>query len=67
MGALAGYLTHCLNRGNPSWEDMKTGVAVATVVSAVTCEKFGTVSLFSLRREELAERIAAFRSMTSWQ
>lgn len=67
MGALAGYLTHCINGGNPSWEDMKTGVAIATVVAAVTCEKFGTVSLFSLRREELAERIAAFKAMTSWQ
>lgn len=67
MGALAGYLTHCVNAGNPAWEDMKTGVAIATVVAAATCEKFGTVSLFSLRREELAERIAAFRAMTTWQ
>ena len=67
MGALAGYLTHCINGGNPDWEDMKTGVAIATVVAAATCEKFGTVSLFSLKREELAERIAAFRAMTAWQ
>lgn len=67
MGALAGYLTHCVNAGNPAWKDMKTGVAIATVVAAATCEKFGTVSLFSLRREELAERIAAFRAMTTWQ
>ncbi len=67
MGALAGYLTHCINGGTPSWEDMKTGVAIATVVAAATCEKFGTVSLFSLKREELAERIAAFKAMTSWQ
>lgn len=67
MGALAGYLTHCINGGSPSWEDMKTGVAIATVVAAATCEKFGTVSLFSLKREELASRIAAFRAMTAWQ
>ena len=67
MGALAGYLTHCINGGNPDWEDVKTGVAIATVVAAATCEKFGTVSLFSLKREELAERIAAFRAMTAWQ
>lgn len=67
MGALAGYLTHCINGGNPSWEDMKTGVAVATVVAAATCEKFGTVSLFALKRQELAQRIAQFRSMTAWQ
>lgn len=67
MGALAGFLTHCINGGNPSWEDMKSGVAVATVVAAATCEKFGTVSLFSLNREELANRINAFRAMTTWQ
>lgn len=67
MGALAGYLTHCVNGGKPAWDDLKTGVAIATVVAAATCEKFGTVSLFSLRREELAERIAAFRAMTTWQ
>lgn len=66
MGALAGYLTHCIKGGNPTWEDMKSGVAVATVVAAATCEKFGTVSLFSLRRDELAERISAFREMTAW-
>lgn len=67
MGALAGYLTHCINGGTPSWEDMKTGVAVATVVAAATCEKFGTVSLFALKRQELARRIAQFRAMTTWQ
>ena len=66
MGALAGYLTHCLNGGNPSWEDMKRGVAMATVVAAAVCEKFGTVSLFALTREELARRMEAFSEMTAW-
>ncbi|MBR3925714.1 MAG: carbohydrate kinase [Akkermansia sp.] len=66
MGALAGYLTHCLNGGQPAWEDMKSGVAMATVVAAAVCEKFGTVSLFSLTRSELASRMERFREMTSW-
>lgn len=66
MGALAGYLTHCLNGGQPAWEDMKRGVAMATVVAAAVCEKFGTVSLFSLTRSELASRMEKFREMTSW-
>lgn len=66
MGALAGYLTHCLNGGNPDWEDMKRGVAMATVVAAAVCEKFGTVSLFALTRRQLAERVEEFRRMTSW-
>lgn len=67
IGALAGYLTHCLNGGNPAWEDMKRGVAIATVVAAAVCEKFGTVSLFALSREELARRIERFREMCSWE
>ncbi len=66
MGALAGYLTHCLNNGQPDWEDMKRGVAMATVVAAAVCEKFGTVSLFALTRQQLAERMEQFREMTAW-
>ena len=67
MGALAGYLTKCLNGGNPRWEDMKRGVAIATVVAAAVCEKFGTISLFALGLHELARRIAAFQEMTNWE
>ncbi len=66
MGALAGYLTGCLNGGNPSWDDMKRGVAVASVVAASVCESFGMVSLFSMSRSELARRIEQFHQMTSW-
>ncbi len=66
MGALAGYLTGCLNGGNPSWEDMKRGIAIATVVAASVCESFGMVSLFSMSRSELAKRIEQFYQMTSW-
>lgn len=66
MGALAGHLTDCLNGGHPEWEAMKSGVALANVVAACTCEKFGTVSLFSATRAELAERIRRFHTMTQW-
>lgn len=67
MGALAGYLTGCLNGGKPNWEDMKRGVAIATVVAGAVCEKFGTISLFALSRSELATRISRFYEMTNWQ
>lgn len=67
MGALAGYLCHNLNNGHPAWEDMKRGVALATVVAAAVCSKFGTIALFSLTREELARRLARFQSMTAWE
>ena len=66
MGALAGHLTGCLNDGHPEWEAMKSGVALANIVAACTCEKFGTVSLFSATRAELAERIHRFHAMTQW-
>ncbi len=67
MGALAGYLTSCLNGGNPSWADMKRGIAIATVVAASVCESFGMVSLFSMSRAELAQRIEQFYQMTAWE
>lgn len=66
MGALAGYLTGCLRGGYPDWEDMKRGVAIATVIAGAVCEKFGTISLFALSRSELASRIEQFHHMTSW-
>lgn len=67
MGALAGYLTRCLKGKSVSWEDMKRGVAIATVVAGAVCEHFGTVSLFALSRAELARRISEFQQMTSWE
>ncbi len=67
MGALAGFLTGCLNGGNPNWDDMKRGVAIATVVAASVCESFGMVSLFSVSRAELAARIERFYQMTHWE
>lgn len=67
MGALAGYLCTRLNNGNPDWEDMKRGMALATVTAAAVCEKFGTISLFSLSRQELAKRMAQFHDMTAWE
>ncbi len=67
MGALAGYLVGRLNGGNPAWEDMKRGIAIATVVAASVCESFGMVSLFSMTRSELAKRLEAFYQMTSWE
>ena len=67
MGALTGYLTQCMEEGKRiCWEDMKRGVAIATVVAGAVCERFGTVSLFALGRAELARRIESFRRMTVW-
>jgi Na+-driven multidrug efflux pump len=43
------------------------GVAIATIIAAAVCEKFGTISLFSLGIHELARRISAFREMTTWE
>lgn len=67
MGALAGHLTHCLRGGHPTWEEMKRGIASATVVAAATCEQFGMGSLFALTREEFNRRMALFREMTAWE
>ena len=67
MGALAGYLTHCIQGKNVPWDELKRGVAIASVVAAAVCERFGTVSLFALQRAELARRIEQFLQMTCWE
>ena len=41
--------------------------AVGVDVMTAVCEKFGTISLFSLGIHELARRIAAFQEMTNWE
>lgn len=66
MGALAGCLCACLNGGSPRWEDLKSAMAVATVVAGAVCEHFGTIGLFSLSRAELERRLARFHDMTCW-
>lgn len=66
MGALAGYLVGRLNDGHPHWDDLKHGMAIATIIAAATCEEFGTTSLLRLNREEVNHRLAAFHSMTRW-
>ena len=67
MGALAGYLTQCISGKDIAWSDMTRGIAIATVIAGAVCEHFGTVSLFSLGRTELAQRIAQFHQMTNWE
>lgn len=66
MGALAGYLTRCMEGKQVRWEDMTRGLALATVVAGAVCERFGAISLFALKRSELAARMEQFRRMTSW-
>lgn len=66
MGALAGYLTACTSTAKPTWEQLKQGIALATIVAGISCERFGTAALFSVTREELARRIIKFRQMTQW-
>ena len=66
MGALGAYLLEHRNGGQPSWEEMKRGVAYATVVAAATCEAFGTRSLMELTPAAVEERMQAFREMTAW-
>lgn len=66
MGALTGYLSRFIQGKRIEWEDMKRAIAIATVVAGAVCDKFGTISLFSLTRGELAKRLEEYNAMTSW-
>lgn len=66
MGALAGHLTHHLQGKDIFWQAMTSGIALATVVAGAVCEHFGAISLFALKRSELARRLTQFQAMTHW-
>ena len=70
MGALGGYLAHglstCSQGVSPEWEEMKRGMAAASVTAAVACESFGADALLAVTRAEIRRRLAKFASMTCW-
>lgn len=70
MGAFGGYLARglssCSQDAFPEWEEMKRGMAAATVAAAVACESFGADALLAVTRAEIRRRLAMFASMTCW-
>ncbi|MEG0837076.1 MAG: PfkB family carbohydrate kinase [Akkermansia sp.] len=62
LGALAGYLS-TLPDLNPTFEDMKKGIILATIAASFTCESFSADALFAMDRDAYNRRLCAFLDM----
>ncbi|MDO5510252.1 MAG: PfkB family carbohydrate kinase [Weeksellaceae bacterium] len=62
-GGFAAYLAK--NR-KYDFSSMKTAIIYGSALASFTVEKFGTEKLQSLTREELAERLKAFKNLTQY-
>lgn len=62
-GGFSGFLA---KTGNYSFENMKRAIIYGSALASFTVEKFGTERLAQLTKEELEERLEAFRDLTSF-
>jgi sugar/nucleoside kinase (ribokinase family) len=65
LGALAGYLSQ-QNDLNPSFEVMKQGIVLATVVASFTCESFSADALLAIDKATIEKRFHEYRQLTAW-
>ena len=61
-----GFLGYLASTDDASFENMKNAVIVGSAMASFTVEKFGPERLVNLDRNEIAERIKAFRRLTQF-
>jgi sugar/nucleoside kinase (ribokinase family) len=64
IGGFAGYLSQ---RGKITFDEMKTAVITGSAMASFTVQKFGTECLETLTREQLHQRILAFKSLSEFE
>ena len=64
IGGFAGYLS---KRGKITFDEMKTAVITGSAMASFTVQKFGTECLETLTREQLHQRILAFKSLSEFE
>ncbi len=65
LGGLSGWLA-ANGKTNPTFDDLKTAVVHGSVTASYTCEAFSTHKLQTVSKTDIAARIAALRSYTSF-
>lgn len=63
-GGLAAYIT---KTGDFSFENLKNALIVGSAMASFTVEKFGTVRLENVTKDELKSRINQFRELTTFE
>lgn len=62
-GGFSGFLA---KTGNYSFDNMKRAIIYGSALASFTVEKFGTERLANLTKEELEDRLEAFRNLTNF-
>lgn len=65
LGGMAGYLAS-LGKSSYSFDDLKQGMVRGTVTASFTCEAFSTQALQSVGRNDLDDRMAKLKELSSW-
>jgi len=61
-----GFIGYLASTNDASFENMKNAVIVGSAMASFTVEKFGPERLIGLTRDEIADRIKSFRSLTEF-
>lgn len=62
-----GFAAYLAKSGDFSFENMKRAIIYGSALASFTVEKFGTDRLAELTRDELADRIKIFKSLTDFE
>ncbi len=62
-----GFTAYLAAQGNISFENMKNAVIVGSALASFCVEKFGTERIQGLQRNELDQRLAAFKNLTQYE
>ena len=61
-----GFIGHIARTKDISFENMKSAIIVGSAMASFCVEKFGTTRLRELKREDIDNRIHAFKELTKF-
>ncbi|MDO5615224.1 MAG: PfkB family carbohydrate kinase [Cruoricaptor ignavus] len=62
-----GFAAHIAKTGDFSFENMKAAIIVGSALASFTVEKFGTERIQTVSQEELKDRVAQFKQLTTFE
>lgn len=62
-----GFAAHLAKTGDFSFENMKSAIIVGSALASYTVEKFGTERIAEITTEQLKERMAEFKQLTTFE
>ncbi|MFB9120739.1 PfkB family carbohydrate kinase [Bergeyella porcorum] len=62
-----GFAAHLAKTGDFSFENMKSAIIVGSALASYTVEKFGTERIAEITAEQLKERMAEFKQLTTFE